>query len=187
MHRTIKPGKNDMFIIAFDPSIRGWGWVVFNQAGLIIEGNAIRTESKSKAKKIRKGDDNVRRVSEIDTALKRVFKKYKIHHIVSELPHGSQNSMAAMTQGVNLGVIQTIGTFLDIGIDWYSEADAKKSVTDRKQITKDDMVIIIDELYPSYHPRGTKWIDQATADAVAVYHVACTQSPTIQFLRTLKL
>lgn len=187
MRRKPNPNPKQMYVLAFDPSLTGWGWAVLDNIGTVIDSGAIKTESEAKAKKIRKGDDRVRRVSEIAGVLLSLIDKWDPKHMVSELPHGSRQAAAAVGLGINVGVITTISIFRKIGIDWYSEADAKKAVSEKKITSKGQMVELIDKLYPSFHPIGIKYIDEAVADAIAVYHVSTMQSSTVQFLRNLKL
>ena len=69
----------------------------------------------------------------------------------------------------------------NVGIEWFSESDAKKSVCGKASIAKDSMVSLMDKKYESFVPRGVKWIDQAVADALAVYHVAMEQSSILKY------
>ena len=180
--RKVKVNRSDSCIMAHDPSLTAWGWAVINQHGIIVDSGAIKTESKAKTNRIRKGDDRVRRVREICIALKDTITKYGITYMVSELPHGSQNSNAAIMVGIVAGIIEATSLWGDIGVEWYSENDAKKSICGNAQMGKDDMVKLVAKTYASFPNRGVKWIDQAVADSMAVYHVAVKQSPVLKFM-----
>lgn len=182
-------------ILCVDPSARAFGWTVINN-GNIIEYGCIKTEPSNKKLRIRKGDDRVRRISEINKVLLDIIKKHKIVYMLSELPHGSQNAQAAMLLGMVAGQIQTISDFLGIGIEWYSEADAKKALLGRHtNVAKIEIIKAIDKLYKvpinggiakdkkgniTALWSGAAYYDEAVADSIAIYHVATLQSPVIK-------
>ena len=158
-----------------------WGWVILNRYSLVIDSGAIKTKPADKKLRIRKGDDRTRRVSEINAILLKVTKKYNVTHHVGELQHGSQSAIAAISLGLCIGILQTFCDSTNVGIEWFSEGDAKKSVCGKASIAKDSMVSLMDKKYESFVPRGVKWIDQAVADALAVYHVAMEQSSILKY------
>lgn len=168
-------------ILTNDPSFTAWGWAVLNEKGIVLEVGCIKTKPVDKKLRIRKGDDRVRRTGELVRELHRVVNKYNIRYLLSELPHGSQNAQAAFLLGAAAAIIKTMADVLGLGIEWYSEEDAKKSVTNKKSITKDEMVSIIADLYEVPWP-GTKWRNQGIADALAVYHVAYKESALLKYL-----
>ena len=71
---------------------------------------------------------------------------------------------------------------MDIGVEWYSEADAKKCVSGKRSVGKDEMVQIISKLY-NVPWKGVKWHDQGVADALAVFHAARQQSSVLKLMR----
>ncbi len=165
-----------------DPSMTAWGWVVLNQWGDVIDRGVIKTEPKAKLLRIRKGDDNVRRVKEMSSELNKVIADYNIQYLLSELPHGSQSAIAAVMLGCVLGILQTISQCKDIGIEWYNEGDCKENISGKKSLTnKDAMVLLIKKRY-DLDWFNVRWKDQAVADALAVYDVAKKQSSTLRFL-----
>ena len=169
-------------ILTNDPSLTAWGWVVLvcNKKEVnIIDCGCIRTGAENKKRRIRKGDDTVRRISEINHELLRIMTKYGVEFLLSELPHGSQNASSAVMIGVVTGIIQTIADIKNIPIEWYSEQDAKKSVLGRKSVSKEEMIQTIDKLY-HVDWKGVKYADEAIADAMAIFHCARFQSPTIK-------
>ncbi len=170
-------------ILTNDPSITAWGWAVVTPNGRVIKVGCIRTKPSGKVLRIRKGDDRVRRITEITSALRKVIKKHKIKFIVSELSHGSQSSVAAVALGVSTAILQTIGDCLKIPVEWFSEADAKKAVAGKRSVAKDEMVTIINNLYDDVPWKGVKWKDQGIADALAVFHVAEQQSSILKMLK----
>lgn len=182
MERALNPrGKR---IMANDPSFGAWGWAVFDTKGKILDAGAIKTVPSAKTLRIRKGDDRVRRISELNTQLLQVISHYNVKHLVVEQPHGSQSSVAALMIGAVTAIMQTIGDCKGFGVEWYSEGDAKMAVAGKRSVgNKDEMVRIINSLYPDVPLTGKKWIDQAVADAVAVYHVAQQHSEVIKFLK----
>ena len=183
MERT-KTTKKECVILTNDPSFTAWGWAAVTPIGKILETGCIKTESKSKLLRIRKGDDRVRRTSEICLELLRVIHKYDVDLIVSELPHGSQNASAAVMIGIVIGILQTIAETETIGIEWYSEADAKESVLNKKSATKREMIEAILGLY-DVPWTGIAYKDEAVADSLAVFHVACEQSSMIRMMERM--
>lgn len=170
-------------ILAFDPSLRGWGYVIINPVdSSIVEADCIKTENESKKRRIRKGDDTVRRVSEINRRLISVLKSNNIRLIVSELPHGSQSAKSAQMIGIVTGIVQTITDCFELPIEWYSEADAKKALSNKQSLSKDQTIAGIDGLY-TMPWTGVKFCDEAIADATAIYHAAQKSSNVIKFMK----
>lgn len=167
-----------------DPSITAWGWAVLTINGTILESGCIKTEPKSKKLRIRKGDDTTRRVREINKELLAAIKKHKVNFIISELPHGSQSASAAIMIGLVTGIMQTIADVLDIGIEWYSEGDAKNAALGKQNNTKLEMIEAMNKLY-DVDWTGIKYKDEAIADALAIHNVAKKQSETLKLYSKL--
>jgi len=175
--------RHDQFtVLTNDPSMTAWGWAVLDHDANIIDCGCIKTAPEQKKRRIRKGDDTVRRVSEINQRLITLIKKYKIRYILSELPHGSQNAQAAVMIGIVTGVVQTLADVFEIGIEWYSEQDSKKAILGKKAATKLDMIEAVDRVY-DVPWTNTKYIDEAIADALAVHYVAVRQSPALKMMK----
>jgi len=180
MKRT--PRKGEITILACDPSLTAWGWVVLNLKGGVLDSGCIKTAPSSKKLRIRKGDDRCRRVSEINQELLSVIEKYNVRFILSEQPHGSQSAVAAIMIGICLGVVQTLADSLHIGVEWYSEGDCKKCLLGKRSASKDETIQAIKKLYPAVPFTGTKYIDEAVADAMAVFHYAMKNSNVLRLL-----
>jgi Holliday junction resolvasome RuvABC endonuclease subunit len=184
MERRILPqGKpKKQHILANDPSMTAWGWAVVDWQGNIIEVGCIKTKTEGKKRRIRKGDETVQRVSQINQKLLEVIKKYNVNYLVSELPHGSQNASAAVMIGIVTGITQTIADCFEIGIDWFSEGDSKKCALGKQSAEKSEMIVAMKSLY-KIPWTNVKYQDEAIADAVAIYHVASKQSPSIRLFK----
>ncbi len=179
MERT----KNQSFtILTSDPSITAWGWAVISKNGNILETGCIKTAPEQKKRRIRKSDDTARRASELIKQLLNMIRKYNISYLLTESPHGSQNASAAVMIGLCTGIMQTISDCLDIPIEYYSEGDSKKCLLGKLSATKDETIKAIDKLY-DVRWRNIKYIDEAVADAIAVYHVASKESTTIRLFK----
>ena len=167
-------------ILTNDPSFTGWGWAIIRN-DVVINIGCIKTAPENKKKRIRKSDDTIRRIQEINTILLRVIRKYHVNYILSEAPHGSQSAVAAVMIGVVTGVAQTISDALEIPIEWYSEEDSKKCVLGKRSATKKEMIEAIDKIYivPWFNV-GYK--DEAVADAMAIYHTAMKFSNTLKMM-----
>lgn len=173
--------KGAVNILTNDPSFTAWGWAVINEVNQVIDSGCIKTEPEQKKRRIRVSDDRTRRVQVIIDHLLNLVDEYKIDLILTEMPHGSQNANAAIMIGMVTGVIVTIAQCRDIPLEQYSEQDAKKCLLGKKAATKDDTIEAIDRLYEVDWTK-TKYIDEAVADALAVYHVAREQSQLLKML-----
>ena len=167
-------------ILTNDPSFTGWGWSVL-QNHIVLDSGCIKTVKETKKRRIREGDDKVRRVSEIVTVLVNVIKKYDIQFIVSELPHGSQNAAGAIMIGMVMGIFQTISHTMNIPVEWFSEADAKKALLGRISASKTEVIEAVEETF-EIDINGPKYIREAVADSLAIYNVAQKQSTTLKIL-----
>jgi len=168
--------KNDtgFNILACDPSLRGWGYAVLCGKRIKVVG-CIKTVPKHKKTQIRKGDDDIRRIDEINNVLIMVIVKYNIRYIVSELPHGSQSASAASALGISKGIMASLAAACKIGIDWYSEGDCKKVLLGKLSGEKEETVKAIDRLY-EVPWTGVGYKDEAIADALAVHNAAWKSS-----------
>jgi Holliday junction resolvasome RuvABC endonuclease subunit len=174
--------KRKQYILVCDPSMCAWGYVIIDSNGVVWEAECIKTGAEAKARRIRKGDDRVRRVTEINQELIRIIKEYDVDFIVSELPHGSQNASAAVMIGNVMAMVQTIGDCMDIAVEWYSEGDAKKALLNKRSATKGEVIEAISKIYTvPWKKVGYK--DEAIADAMAIYHLACQHSQTLKYLQ----
>ena len=175
-------------IIAFDPSFTAWGYAVVevvNGEFKIVETGCIKTESETKKRKIRKGDDRVRRIKELNNTLLSLIQKYNTALIVTEQPHGSQNASAAVMIGAVIGIIQTFSDCLGIPVEWYSEGDCKHHLMNKRAATKAEVQQCIDKQY-TIRWTGTGYKDEAIADAMTVFHFAKRDSATVQALSKMK-
>lgn len=147
-----------------------------------MERGCIKTAPSKKALRIRKSDDRVNRVSEINQQLKNVIDTYGVNYVVSELPHGSQSAVAAIALGMITGAVQAMADFTNIPIEWFSEADSKKTALGKQSAEKSEMITVMKKIYNSNWCTGTKYKDEAVADALAVYYCATIKSTTLKFL-----
>lgn len=179
-------------ILACDPSVTAWGFAVMDWRGAVMEGGCVKTESLAKKLRIRKGDDTIRRISEITNVLLYLIKEYRVTYIVSELPHGSQSAAAAEMLGITKGIMQTLADTLNIGIEWYSEGDSKKALLGKISATKLETIQAVSKLYnipktgnktkPTAPWSGVQYVDEAVADSVSVYHCAKKQSSLFKLM-----
>lgn len=179
MRRTITNKEYNFSLMACDPSITAFGFAIINE-GKIIHTGCIKTVPDDKKSKIRKGDSTVRRIAEINSVLLDAIKKYNVKYIVTEQPHGSQSASAAVMIGIVTGMLKTMADCLDLGIEWYSEGDSKKHLLGKRNAIKTETIDAIKKIYKvEWFNVGYK--DEAVADALAVYHIALSQSPILKF------
>ena len=176
-------GEDKKFrVMANDPSLCGWGWAVLDWRGEVVASGAERTNPKATKMRVRKGDDLVRRCSEITTALLQVIDEWKVEYLVSELPSGSQSASAAVMIGIVTGVVQTLSASLYLPIEWYSQQDAKKAAMLPRRAGKKAMLEAMRMEYKNWE-HNVGWMDEAIADALAVHNVARKQSPVLMYMR----
>ena len=172
----------DFNILTNDPSMTAWGWAVINREGRILATGCIKTKTEGKKRRIRKSDETTQRASEIIMKLLEVIRAFDIKLILSESPHGSQNASAAVMIGMVAGIEQAIADTLGIGIEWYSEGDSKKALLGKISATKLETIhAVVAKLH--YAPCGTKYIDEAIADALSVYYCATKYSSTLKMIK----
>ncbi len=177
MKRT--KNKNSGFnVLCMDPSLRAFGFTVVCKNKVLFSG-CIKTVPNHKKLRIRVGDDYTRRISEINQILADVIKKYKISYFVAELPHGSQSSDSAISLGLMTGIIQSMSDYLDIGLEWYSEGDAKKAALGKQSATKQEMINKMSQKYRVEWP-SAKYKKEAIADALAIHYVANRNSHVLK-------
>ena len=167
-------------IICFDPSLTAFGYVVMQGNHLIAKG-CIKTEPSGKKLRIRKGDDRCRRITEINRALLQIIEEHDVCYIVSEQPHGSQSAVAATALGIVLGIVQTLGDTLNIGVEWYSEGDSKKNALGKQTATKMEMINRMDKLY-NVTWFNAQYKNEAVADALAIHYLARNQSNILKMM-----
>lgn len=178
--KRVRTGKH-LSIMTHDPSMTAWGWAIVQQNTVIACG-CIKTAPENKVKRIRKSDDTIRRVHDMNAWLLKIIEDYEVAYMVAEAPHGSQNAQAATMIGMVTAMIQTIADCKDIPVEWYSEAESKKCVLGKRSATKKEMIDAITKLYPVPWKK-VKYADEAIADAIAVYHTAIDLSPTLKLLK----
>lgn len=172
--------SNQKKILCCDPSLNAFGFVVMAGKRVITAG-CIKTQPSAKKLRIRKGDDRMRRVSEINAVLLQLYKDHQFEYIISELPHGSQSAVAASALGLVSGLVQTMADFLGLGIEWFSEADSKKCALGKQSATKNEMIIAMKKIY-DFDFSLPQYKNEAIADALAIHNVAMKHSHTLKFL-----
>ena len=183
MKRTTIPHQQPQFVVLTnDPSLTAWGYAVLNTQNNVLTLGCIKTEPQAKKRRIRKGDDLIRRISEIYDVLLPLIARYHVRFILSELPHGSQNAHAAVMIGAVTAICQGISVMSNIAIEWYSEADAKKAVLGRISSTKQQMVDAIAKKYDVQWTK-VKYKDEAIADALAIHYAATKSSSVLTFFK----
>jgi len=169
-------------VMTNDPSMTAWGWAVIDSFGNVLGSGCIKTAPEQKKRRIRKGDDTVRRASEIIRKLIEILRDYEVMYILSELPHGSQNASAAVMIGMVTGIMQTLADVRNVGIEWYSEGDSKKALLGKLSATKDETIQAIKARY-FVRLTGVKYKDEAIADALSVHYCAMQQSSTLKLMK----
>jgi Holliday junction resolvasome RuvABC endonuclease subunit len=172
-------------ILTHDPSMTAWGWAVVSFDGKVIDTGCIKTSPDSKKKNLRKGDDRIRRVSDIINQLSEIIRTHNCTFMVSEQPHGSQSAVAAVMIGLTLGMLQSLALCKQIPIEWYSEGDVKRELFHRQSVSKQEMIDHISQIM-NIDLDGPKYKNEAVADALGVYKCAMKQSSTLQMLSNLQ-
>ena len=164
-------------MLALDPSLTGFGWAVIKQ-NKILDTGCVKTMPEFKKRKIHKATDRMRRVHIINRILKRTIEKYNVNYIVTELPHGSQSAIAAISLGMVSSMPQTIADFLGFKIEHYSEGESKKALLGKRSAEKIETIDAVDKLF-DVKWTGIKYKDEAVADALSVYYAALKNEKNI--------
>ena len=85
--------------------------------------------------------------------------------------------------GLVVGITQTIAECLDIPIEYYSEGDAKRCALGKLSAAKNEMIEAMTNIFGSTWRTGTKYIDEAVADSLGVYHVANEESVIFKMMK----
>ena len=170
------------YILSNDPSLCAWGWCLINEYGTIKKAGCIKTGSESKKRRVRKGDDRVRRIQEINLTLLELFEKFDIKLILAEQPHGSQSASSAIMVGIVSGILQTLSDCKNIPVEYYSEGDVKNYLLNKRSAVKSEMIDKIKELGYGNALVGIKYIDEAVADSIGIFLLAKKQSSAIRMI-----
>lgn len=181
-HKEIIVDYSKGTVFAWDPSMTAWGWAIMTFDGLVVDFGCIKTAPEGKKSRIRKSDDRCRRISEINTRLMELIKKYNVKLIVSEMQHGSQSAVAATMLGITIGMTQTLSDTLDIALETFSEGDSKLHLLGKRSAAKTETIEAISKKYVIKFT-GKKYIDEAVADSISIFHVASKMSSTMKMLR----
>jgi len=178
-----------MVILTNDPSLTAWGWAVvqlFHGKVRILKTGCVKTAPAPKKRKIYKADDRARRITEISKELNKIHKEYSLDWIISESPHGAQNYNAAVMIGMVPGILCTFGTDHNLPVEWYSEGDAKKHLSGKRSLSKQDTIKHIVKIYGKDWVQDVKYKDEAVADSLAVFHVARAKSQALIYALNIK-
>jgi len=167
------------YIMAHDPSMCGWGYSIIDEDGKVVKANCIKTASEAKKRRIRKGDDTIRRINEINCQLLRLIRYYHIQYMIAEQPHGSQSATAAKAIGNVEAMLQTIADVLGMSLEWFSEGDSKFRLLHKRSAVKKETINAITKLY-EVPWTGIGYRDEAIADSMSIYHIARDTSPMIR-------
>lgn len=170
-------------ILTCDPSMTAWGWAVIDYSGKILHVGCIKTKKLAKKLRIRVGDDDCRRVSEINSIIRLIVRQNNVNLILGELPGGgSKSAVSAKALGEAKAMLQSASDYLEIPIEWYSEGDSKKCLLNKLSATKQETIDAISQIYqvPWFN---IQYKNEAVADAIAVYHVALHQSTVLKFFK----
>ena len=175
-----KTNNSNTTVMVHDPSITAWGWAIIDSQSNVVDIGCIKTEPNHKKNRIRKGDDSVRRLTEIANIIHEKIEQHNVCCMVSELPHGSQSASAAIMIGAVTGLLTGIAVVTGVPIEWFSEADSKKMLLRKNSATKQETINAVSKLF-SIKWTGVKYKDEAIADALSVFNVALKQSSIIQY------
>lgn len=169
-------------IMAWDPSITAWGWVIFDLDKNVLDAGCIKTAPSNKKERIRKSDDRFRRITEFNLIFIELIKKHNVQLIVSEAQHGSQSAIAATMLGITIGMSQTLADCLDISLETWSEGDSKLHLLGKRSAGKQETIDAVAKLF-KIKWRKVKYWDEAVADAASIFNCALKTSQTLRFLK----
>lgn len=125
-------------ILAIDPSLTATGWVrcEFEHGELIVHAKGcIRTKPSAKKLRLRKGDDDHRRIGVIWRELRAAAKGCSA--IASEQPAGfAKGARAARAVAMSLAVVSCLGQADGREVLWFQPAEAKRAATGKATASK---------------------------------------------------
>lgn len=148
-----------MRIISFDPSLTGWGYAVFDDD--ILTGYGMVSTKRGKTGV---AWDRVNRSMYIAERLIPLVEPCDA--IVSELPHGSQSSAAAVMIGIVIGLITGVAMSLGKPIFFYLQRDWSIYLHGRHTSDKSETVR---KILSIYEVKGSKKEVEAISDAISVF------------------
>lgn len=148
-----------MITVSFDPSLTGWGYAVFHNDMLVDYGIVSTKKGKGRV-----AFDLVNRAFYIVDRLLPIIQSSDV--IVSELPHGSQSSAAAVMIGMVIGISTALSRASAKPIYFYLQRDWSifihgKHISDKNETVK--------KILQLYEIKGSKRKVEAVADAVSVF------------------
>lgn len=153
-------------ILALDPSLTCFGWLVADESGRVANYGAIVTEPESKKRHIYQGDDDARRAALLIGQLGILVRQYGVTAIASEQPAGSKSAVSAKALGIAMAAVVATAEYAGVEIRWVRAVEAKVALTRSKAATKDRMVEFAKHHGVAFN--GTKPCREAVADALGV-------------------
>lgn len=156
-------------ILALDPSLTCFGWLLAHPDGTILTAGATRTQPQAKKRHIFQADDDARRTDELLACLIGLATSYKVTGIASEQPAGAQSATAAKALGISLAVVVAVARAAGpIEVRWVRAVDAKKALAGTANASKNEMVAAAVRCGVPIIPYGPKPLREAIADAYGV-------------------
>lgn len=156
-------------ILCLDIAFANMGWSAVYK-GTPVGFGTIRTE-KDKRKQTRVSDDNMHRAGMLSEGLIEILKhNHEIKGIIGEVPHGSQNAVAAKLLGFACGVVSGVAAASGIPCEWVSEGDSKKAAIGKRSGTKEEMMDWCRRQWPEIKFPTAKTHFEHVADSLAAYH-----------------
>ena len=178
-------------ILCLDPAFRHLGVTVISllmASEEVVHASVVCTEKQNKKAKVLAADDNHRCSQELAGHLMAVIKQWKPVLICAESMQGSQNSHAALLQGMSWGVVSAVTRVLNIPVLQTTPQTVKKVLCGRKDASKDDIEAAVCKLFPSMVPLAAKIqpasLREHAYDAAAVGYT-CLGSTEIHSIRRM--
>ena len=181
-------------VLAVDPSFRCTGWVLFEDGKPQLHGT-IRTKSRGKKLKIRKGSADIQDILFIQKKLQTICYQHPVRIIVAEEPAGStKGTRGTKALAYAVTIIAGLDGYLGYPVIWIRYDEAKEVVAGEKTATKLEVRAKVCARWPMYDFKRPQYGGrdltlpeiEAIGDAAAVYWAASELDPTVKLIHVPK-
>ena len=161
-------------VMAFDPSLANWGWVLFHSDGTFIESGVIQIKPSDQDKSLTKVQQDMQRAEALRQAVANLLKDKHPYVVVAETPIGGRDSRAAFAYAVVASVLGFVKAKYKNNMVCYTPLRTKKQI--KANASKTEVIRWADTYYPYALARNNKGEillgkSEHIADALLAYNL----------------
>lgn len=158
-----------MIVLALDPSLREFGWVLVNTVGNnVLRGGCIQTGKLSG----KVGESDTSRLMSIATQLSEICEESMVDEIWSEVAIGSKSSNAAKALQLCKGMIIGVAAARNLKLQFCTPQQSKKALTGNPAAEKEEVCAAVKKklgVSAEAILKGPKYERFAIADSLAAF------------------